>query len=118
MFDMITTAKKNLEASGEDDGGVLVAVVGEGGQTGVSGDRLEATRNHYHSNIPVDYHIDDHHYQVNLPGGRSVDQLDQAVHHCRRVATAHLGEREGSLVVWEVHRLQHHLDHHHHSRIL
>ena len=46
MFDTITTAKKNLEASGEDDRGVLVAVVGEGGQTGVRGDRLEVTRNH------------------------------------------------------------------------
>ena len=46
MFDMITTAKKNLEASGEDDGGVLVAVVGEGGKAGVRGDRLEVTRNH------------------------------------------------------------------------
>ena len=47
MFDMITTAKKNLKASGEDDRGVLVAVVGEGGQAGVRGDRLEATRNHW-----------------------------------------------------------------------
>ena len=46
MFDTITTSKKNLKASGEEDGGVLVAVVGEGGQTGVRGDRLEATRNH------------------------------------------------------------------------
>ena len=41
----------------------------------------------------------------NLPGCRSVDQLDQTVHHRRRVATAYLGERErGSLVVWDVRR--------------
>ena len=46
MFDMITTAKKNLEASGEDDRGVLVAVVGKGGQAGVRSDGLEVTRNH------------------------------------------------------------------------
>ena len=42
--------------------------------------------------------IDDYHMIIdyaNLPGCRSVDQLDQAVHDRRRVATAYLGEREG-----------------------
>ena len=47
MMVVMKIGKKNLEAGGEDDRGVLVAVVGEGGQAGVRGDRLEVTRNHW-----------------------------------------------------------------------